>query len=265
MIVDGKKIAARMKEEVLSLAAGGPRKSLGIFYVGNDPVIESYIARKEKFGKDAGIDVEVVRFPEDVSEESLLESIENESAKFDGVIIQLPLPPHLDKKTILNSIAVEKDVDVLSDVSVEQFAHWQTMKLPPVVRAVAEIVKEYDIELNGKDILVLGMGQLVGKPVSIWLQREGYVVKTVEKDTVGIPELLNSADVIISGTGVPWMIKPEMIKDEVVLIDAGTSSEGGEIRGDIDPACGNKAKLFSTVPGGVGPITVASIFKNLFL
>lgn len=265
MKVNGKQIASRLKEEIKFLASSVPQKSLAIFYVGVNPVIDSYVNLKKKFGQDVGISVEVFRFPESVTETELESAITSQSEKFDGVIVQLPLPQHIDKMRVLDSISPEKDVDMLSQTSVERFVKWQTMRLPPVVGAISEIVKEYSIDLTGKKILVIGMGQLVGKPVTLWLQREGLEPVVADKDTADVETLIADADVIICGTGVPWMLTPDMIKDGVVLVDAGASTASGELRGDINPSCDGKASIFSAVPGGLGPITVTALFKNLFL
>ncbi len=265
MIVNGKQIANRLKEEIKSTASSGAPKKIGIFYAGINPVIESFISRKQKFGADVGVMVEVVRFPEEVSKEELISSIISSGEKFDGVIVQLPLPAHLDKQKILDAVPITKDIDVLSTESVEAMFNRRVMRLSPVVGAIDEIFREYKVDLRGKDILIIGMGALVGKPVSLWLQREGFVPQMADKDTVNMTELISSADVIISGAGVPGLLKKDMIKPGVVLIDAGASTDGGLVRGDIDPGCAEVASLYSGVPGGVGPITVAKIFQNLFL
>ncbi len=255
-----------MKGEIKEMNQSLPApKSLAIFYVGQNPVIDSYVALKKKFGQDVGINVEIFRYAESVEEEKLLATITSETEKFDGSIIQLPLPSNLDKVRVLNSVSTDKDVDMLSASSVERFVKWQTMRLPPVVQAISEVVKEYGIDLSSKKILVIGMGALVGKPVVLWLQREGFEPIVADKDTPDLASLTRVADVIISGAGVPWIVTPDMVKEGAILIDAGASTASGELRGDIDPACGAKVSVFSAVPGGLGPITVASLFKNLFL
>lgn len=263
MIVDGKKIANRLKEEVKSLVSSDTPKTLGIMAVGANQVTENYLARKIAFGQDVGIAVEVVRFAEDVSEEELMMAVK--ASTFDGLVVQLPLPSHIDKTRILGAIPLEQDVDMLNAISTERAFNRETMRLPPVVAALAEILKEYDVNLSGKTIVVVGTGNLVGKPVSLWLQREGYAHDIVDQETLGAAERIAAADVIISGTGVPGLIRPDMVREGSVLIDAGTATQDGQLRGDIDPACGPKASLAALVPGGVGPITIAALFRNLFL
>lgn len=265
MKVDGKQIANRLKEEIKSLNSFGAPKKISIFYAGQNPVIDKYISLKEKFGKDVGISVSVFRFPESVDENTLINTIKLESENFDGVVVQLPLPSHIDKANVMSALPLEKDIDVLSDRAIEASYKRETMRLPAVVGAVDEIIRECNIDLENKKILVIGRGSLVGKPVALWLQREGFMPEIVDKDTKDISEMTKNSDVIISGTGVPSLIKPEMIKEGSVLLDAGSSTDGGELRGDIDPACEEKAKFFSGVPGGIGPITIAKLFQNLFL
>ena len=155
---------------------------------------------------------------------------------------------------MLDAIPKKKDVDSLSA---------RSNYSAPVVEAVREILKRKDISLEDKNILVIGQGRLVGKPISGWLAKEELKFQVADIDTGNISELTKKADVIISGAGSAHLIKPEMIKDDVVLIDAGTSEMSGSVVGDAHPECAEKSKVFTPVPGGVGPITVAMLFKNL--
>ena len=260
--VDGKKIAERIKSEIRTLLSDSGPKSLAIVYVGENPVIDSYVALKRRMGEEIGIRVEVMRFANDISEAELLTEISTSNEDFDGVIVQLPLPESINKDRILNAVSAEKDVDVLSSVSAEMFANGLIKKMPPVVAAVSEIVKEYDIDLSGKKIVVVGQGALVGRPVAAWLRREGREVQVFEKG--GDEQALRDADVIITGAGVPGLVTADMVKEGSILIDAGTSTSSGKLAGGIDLSAYEKALIVSGVPGGVGPITVVSLFKNLF-
>lgn len=261
--VDGKKIAERMKEEIRELMKSSGPKSLGIFYIGENKVIDSYVTLKKKMGESLGISVEVFKFDDKVSEKEIIEKIKEVKEKYSGLIIQLPLPEKLNKENILNSIPTEKDVDVLSVETFRAFTSGKTEKTPPVVSAISEIVKVYKIDLKNKNIVVVGKGRLVGLPVGAWLERENLTFEFLDKDDNTLK--LNKADVIISGVGIPGIIGVDQIKDGVVLIDAGASTSSGKILGDIDKNAYIKAGLVSPVPGGVGPITVVSLFKNLFL
>jgi methylenetetrahydrofolate dehydrogenase (NADP+)/methenyltetrahydrofolate cyclohydrolase len=261
--VDGKKIAERIKEEIKNLLLESGPKSLAIVYVGENPVIDNYVSLKKRVGEELGISVEVLRFDAGVKEAELVSAMTGATTKYSGMIVQLPLPESLDKEKILNAVPTKLDVDVLSAGSFQMFANGLIHKLPPVVSAVTEIVREYDIDLTDKKIVVVGQGALVGRPVSAWLTREGFTHQIFEKG--GDIAMLLNADVIITGAGVPGLVTPDMVKEGSILIDAGTSTSSGKIAGDIDPEAYDKASLVSGVPGGVGPITVVSLFRNLFL
>ena len=261
--VDGKKIAERIKTEIKAMLTKSPDKSLAIFYVGENPVIDNYVALKKKVGEELGIKVDVHRFTADVSEEVVLRELATSGIKYSGIIVQLPLPEGFDKDKILNAVPVGQDVDVLSSESFQMFSAGQIQKMPPVVASISEIVREYDIDFANKKIVVVGQGALVGKPVGAWLSRQGYPYEVFEKG--GDESVLLSADVIITGAGVPNLITSEHVKEGAVLIDAGASTASGKLAGDIDRSAYEKASIVSGVPGGVGPITVVSLFKNLFL
>jgi methylenetetrahydrofolate dehydrogenase (NADP+)/methenyltetrahydrofolate cyclohydrolase len=265
MLINGKQIANRIKDEIRELLKTSGHKSLAIFYVGQNPVIDSYVNLKKRVGAELGIDVEVLRFDADVVEDNLIDEISRANEKYSGIIVQLPLPENLNKEKILNTVKPELDVDMLSITAYENFKNGVTEKLPTVVGAIKAIFDEHNIDLAEKKIVVVGKGLLVGKPISTWIQREGFDCDVVDRESDDLIEKIAEADVVISGAGVPSLIKPEMIKDGVILIDAGTSTSSGKITGDIDQTCYGKASIVSGVPGGVGPITVVNLFKNLFL
>jgi methylenetetrahydrofolate dehydrogenase (NADP+)/methenyltetrahydrofolate cyclohydrolase len=162
------------------------------------------------------------------------------------------IPPHMD-------------MDVLSTEAKSLFKNNKLNKIPPVARAVSEILNFYNVDMANKNILVVGTGKLVGEPVSSMLNLRNLVYKTIDKNTDenSKEELLKNADIIISGAGSPHFIKKEMIKPGVVLIDAGTSEQSGKLVGDIDPGCAEVASLMTSVPNGVGPVTMACLFLNI--
>lgn len=263
--VDGKKIAESLKEEIKSLLKESGPKSLAIFYVGNNSVIDSYVALKKRVGEELGIAVEVFRYEESISQDALLLEIQEKIKNFSGAIVQLPLPVNFEKERVLSAIPIEKDVDVLSKDAFEMFSLGKIEKLPPVVSAVNEIFRTYNLVLPEKNIVIVGFGMLVGKPLAAWLSRQGIPYEIVDEQTPDALEIIKNGDIIISGTGIPSLIKKEMVKGGAILIDAGSSTSSGRIVGDIEALAYEKASIASTVPGGVGPITVASLFKNLFL
>lgn len=263
-IVNGKKIASLVKENIAKIITEQDlQKSLAIFYVGDNPVIDNFINLKKKFGEDVGVRVRVFKYEKDITTKKLIDEIKTISEEFDGVVVQLPLPAHIDKKKVLNSVSPEKDIDVLSEKRYKKFAKGDFSFFPPVVGAVVEVLNFYEISLDGKNVVVVGEGLLVGRPVFDWLKKAGFKPKMVNEKTKNKEDIYKKADVIISGVGIPGLIKKNFVKKGVVLIDAGSSSEDGQIVGDISKDCKTKASIFSTVPGGIGPITIAILFKNL--
>lgn len=255
MIIDGKKMAGEIKEQ-LADQFFGQSVVLAVVLVGEDPASIKFVERKKKFGEEIGVEVRVLEYENDISEEDLAEVVQKlaDNDLVEGMIIQLPLPKHISTDRILNLVPADKDVDALTaDASVDS----------PVVEAIMEILARGGIDLHNKKIVVVGQGQLVGRPISIRLAQEGFDVEVATVATRDLKKLTLSADVIISGVGKPGLITLDMVKEGVVLIDAGTSEQASKITGDIDPTCANKASLFTPVPGGVGPLVVAMLFKNL--
>jgi methylenetetrahydrofolate dehydrogenase (NADP+)/methenyltetrahydrofolate cyclohydrolase len=256
MIADGKHIAQVIEERLLGEFANAPLKKVCFVLFGNDPASIQFIKIKTNIAERLGIKVELVTGPQDMIIDQALGLIDHVVSKdYDGIVVQLPLPKQLDIETILNEIPAEKDIDALGF----------SQKTAPVAQAVFEILNFYTIDLKNKNILVIGNGRLVGKPVARMLTNKGFDYDVIDKDTdqVMSAEKIKLADIIISGVGVPHMIKPEMIKEGVILIDAGTSEEEGRLVGDIDPTCAGKALIMTPVPGGVGPVTVVILFANL--
>lgn len=268
MIINGKIIRDRIKEEIRKEVSLFPCAiTLAIVIVGENPVIESFVNIKKRFANDVGIAVAEKRFPQHATFEDIARALQvlAEDEDIDGIVVQLPLPPHFDTQRALNAIPSHKDVDVLSEKANDLFEKGESRVASPVVGAVCEILKEGKVNVRGKKALVVGYGRLVGRPVSVWLRAEGAHVSIVEGPVPNLGEFLQDADIIVSGAGVAGLIKPNEIKKGVVLIDAGTSEQGGTVVGDADPRSADVAGLFTPVPGGVGPVTVAELFKNLLV
>lgn len=255
MIVDGKKIAEEIKDQLRpQLSKLGLR--LVVVLVGDNPVSERYVRQKEKIGKDLGVEVVVHELMADVTESDLISEIKRlgDDDQVNGIIVQLPLPAHIDRDKILNLIPAEKDIDALSaDAKI----------FSPVVGVVREILDQSKISVMGKKAVVIGNGKLVGRPVAIWLAQEGAEVEVVDLETKNSVEIIGEADIIISGVGKPGLITPDIVKSGAVLLDAGTSEQNGQLLGDALPACADKCFIFTPVPGGIGPLTVVMLFKNL--
>ena len=182
----------------------------------------------------------------------------------DALIVQLPVPMGINQKEVCDTIPVEKDADVLSSGAREKFESGDTgALLPPVVGAVREIFTRNGINPKGGRAVVIGDGWLVGNPAAVWLRQQGAHVFVLTSKSSDLSTALKGADIIVSGAGVPHLLKPEYLKQGVVLIDAGTSESNGTIAGDANPACADKCALFTPVPGGVGPLAVACLFENV--
>jgi methylenetetrahydrofolate dehydrogenase (NADP+)/methenyltetrahydrofolate cyclohydrolase len=266
MIIDGRHIAKTLEQELAQILSTTPKKRVAFVLFGNDSSSIQFIGIKSRVAQRLGIETKTFQY-EDINstEQALLNINEIISESYDGIVVQLPLPVGMDTQVILNSIPVELDIDVLSDNAKESYALSSSHKIPPVAAAVQEIITSIGVDLKDKNVLVVGNGKLVGEPVGIMLKHEGVMFGVINKDTDEQVrnEKIKNADVIISGVGIPHLIKPDMIKPGVILIDAGTSEQSGKLAGDIDPECADIASYITPVPGGVGPITVIALFKNL--
>lgn len=256
MIVDGKAIANRIYDgirEELKTAVHVPR--LGIVTCAPNFETEKYLALKEKKAAEVGIETVVVRLEVGSTTEMVLESLAALTHTCEGVVVQLPLPSPIDTAAVLAHIPSSHDADALNPAT--------TAVLSPVVGAIAEILKTYEIPVFERHVVIVGSGKLVGLPASRWFMEQGSAVSVVTKDTADIAYYTLNADIIVTGAGVANLITPDMVKEGVVILDAGTSEEGGMLKGDVDPRCSEKATLFTPVPGGIGPITIAVLLRNV--
>lgn len=264
MKVDGKTITKQIQERLQKEFAGlGKQVVFSIVYVGSDPVIDQFIGIKKRFGEKVGVEVVIHRFSEDIVFDELAPQVEDIVVRSDAVIVQLPLPEHLNRDAVTGLIPPEKDVDVLSPQSFEMFINGETRFVPPVAGAVMHVLDHYNVDLQNKNIALVGLGRLVGMPTQIALAHRSVQPTIFDKENWNDGQGLHNADVVISGVGSPALIKPGMVQGGVVLVDAGTSESAGSVVGDIDPACEAKSSVFTPVPGGIGPITVAVLFENV--
>ncbi len=270
-IVDGKLIKQEIQEKLKAeLERLNQEPQIDILWVGNSKASEAFIKIKSNFGKNLGVKVNLKHFNEHISESELIDAINRSAAS--GLIVQLPLPEHIDAKKVINNIPLSKDIDTLNEKSFQNYKDAKLEELdfalePPVAFAVRQILNRYNVDLKNKTVVILGYGRLVGQPVFELFKKFGVnpLVFDRESDKNKLKNALKNADVIVSGTGQEKLVRKEDIKDGVVLIDAGTSSSKSQnaLVGDIDWDCAQKASLFARSPGGVGPITVAGIYSNL--
>jgi methylenetetrahydrofolate dehydrogenase (NADP+) / methenyltetrahydrofolate cyclohydrolase len=261
MIIDGKAIA---EDVYAKLADAGSLSGARLAIVVMDPTraIESFVRIKTRAAERLG--VEMVRTdlnPEDDTEE-VVAAVKRAVRESEAVIVQLPLPPHVDLKAVLAAIPATHDVDAINP----KISRSSRLVQAPVALAVAEVLERAGVSPKGKRAVVAGAGRLVGAPSAALLAERGAEVTTVSLDSGSLASL-KGADIVVLGMGEPHVVKPAMIKKGAVVIDAGTSdapAEGGSsLAGDADPACATVASVFTPVPGGIGPIAVAMIFKNL--
>ncbi len=266
-IIDGRKIQkdilANVAREVATLSF---QPVFCDVLVGDDPASAQYVRMKGKTAESVGIKFHNANFPISITTEELVKEIEklNKIPNMCGIIIQLPLPAHIDRQVVMDAIDPRLDVDCLGSKAGEKFYSGDTDIGFPTALACMELLDSVGADIKDKNVVVLGQGTLVGKPVTALLGFRGLTPEVINSKTPNSAELIKNADVIISGMGKGKYITGDMIKDGVIIIDAGTSEMGGGIVGDVDlDSVGDVAGFVSPVPGGVGPVTVAMLLKNV--
>ena len=255
--LNGKELSGFIKErqahEVRSLRqAHGITPKLAIIQCKDDPVINTYVRLKKQYGADILIDVDIYVIPQ--SEIAKLLQKLNKADSIHGIIVQLPLTDTSQTEEIVSKVAPEKDVDALGNNA--EFE-------PATPMAILWLLAGYNVDLRGKKILLLGRGKLVGKPLERMLMSEGHDVQTAGRDVKDLSSVTKQADIIISATGNPGILRSNMIKENSVVVDAGTASESGKVVGDVAPEVYERDDLTITpVKGGVGPLTVCALFEN---
>ncbi|MDB5255221.1 MAG: folD [Candidatus Nomurabacteria bacterium] len=266
MVIDTPTIKQEVLEEIAKLAKS-QKKRVYFVQFGTDAASAKFVQMKVAMAKDLGIEADVVHSAAAETAEALLVLADVIEKEYDGIVVQLPLPATMDTDLVIDSIPTEMDVDMLSEDSLVHYRNATTERTAPVAAAIQEMLWHHKIILIGKKIVVLGKGRLVGEPISMLLDRQEleYKVFDVDSNEEEKLEALKEADIVFSGMGMPHAITEDMVKEGVVLIDAGTSEQKGKLVGDIDPSCYDKAQWYTPVPGGVGPLTVVCLFRNLFL
>ncbi len=269
MIIDGhaiaEKILERTKNKVKELNNKGIDVALAVILVGNDKPSQSYVKHKGLSAKKVGIKFKLYKFDSDISKEELIKQVKDiqNNPKLTGLIVQLPLPEPLYTTDVLNAINPEIDVDCLTDVNLGKLVMKTNTIVPPTPGATITILKEISIDLVGKDVVIIGTGALVGKPLAIMMMNEGASITTLNSKTKNTKEKCLRADIIVSGVGKKDLVRGNMIKEGAVVIDTGVDFENGKMYGDVNVEEINKIASFVTpTPGGVGPNTVARLLWN---
>ncbi len=267
MLIDGKKVAAEILDQVKKEVGGLHFQPVFCdILVGDDPASKQYVGMKAKAAEKLGFRFRPANYPSDVSTNYLIDEIKkiSQEPNMCGLIVQLPLPSSIDKQAVLDAIDPKIDVDCTGKINTDLFYSGKAYVEFPTAAAVMELLDDTKINLTNKKCLVVGFGQLVGRPVSFLLQQRGLHVDVARSKTENILELIKNADVIVSAVGKSKLITGEKIKPGSIIIDAGTSESDGGIVGDVDlGSVKDVAGFISPVPGGVGPVTVAKLLANV--
>ncbi|PRM95592.1 bifunctional methylenetetrahydrofolate dehydrogenase/methenyltetrahydrofolate cyclohydrolase FolD [Aliarcobacter cryaerophilus] len=271
VLLDGKILSAKIKEEVkVEVTQIVKEKNitpgLAVILVGNDAASATYVASKAKACKDAGIYSVVHEMPESITQEELLDTINmmNNNPKLDGILVQLPLPKHIDTTTVLEAINPLKDVDGFHPYNVGRMVSNLDSFLSATPFGVMRMFEEHNIEVSGKDVVVIGSSDIVGKPMASLLINKKATVTVCNSRTKDLKSHTSKADIVIIAVGVPYLLKEDMVKDGAVVIDVGINRlDTGKLVGDADfEGLKNKCSFLTPVPGGVGPMTIAMLLKN---
>ena len=268
--IDGKKISKEIKEELqkemAELKAGGGERCLAVIQVGNDPASSVYVRNKKKACEYVGIKSVSYELPGETTEAELTELIGqlNKRSDVNGILVQLPLPEQIDEDRILHSIAPEKDVDGFHPVNVGNLSIGRPGYVSCTPAGVIQLLKRSDIPIEGKECVVLGRSNIVGKPMAMLLLRENGTVTICHSRTVNLKEITRRADILVVAVGKPGFVDESFVKEGAVVIDVGIHrNEEGKLCGDVDlDSVAPKAGAVTPVPGGVGPMTIAMLMAN---
>ena len=267
-ILDGKALAKKMKEQVAAEAAALPRRpGLAVILVGENPASQVYVRGKEKDCEECGILNLGRKLPADTSEEELLGIIAqmNADPAVDGILVQLPLPKHIDEGKVLRAISPAKDVDCFHPENVGEMMVGDPICWPCTPYGVMELLREYGISASGKHCVVLGRSNIVGKPMTLLLLRDNGTVTVCHSRTPDLKEQCLRADILVAAVGKVNLVTADMVKEGAVVVDVAMNrNEAGKLCGDVDyAAVAEKASYITPVPGGVGPMTRAILMKNV--
>ncbi|MEE3473736.1 MAG: bifunctional methylenetetrahydrofolate dehydrogenase/methenyltetrahydrofolate cyclohydrolase FolD [Ruminococcus sp.] len=270
-IIDGKKVSAEVKERVrqqtLQLKNDyNITPGLAVVIVGDDPASRVYVNNKKKACEVVGFKSEEYALPAKTTQEELLDLVKTLNTKEDinGILVQLPLPKHLDDKAVIEAIDPKKDVDAFHAVNVGKIMLGEYDFLPCTPAGVMEMLHSYDIPVEGKECVVIGRSNIVGKPMGMLLLHENGTVTICHSRTKNLAEVCRRADILVAAVGIPKFVKADMVKDGAVVIDVGMDrDENGKLCGDVDfENAKDKCSFITPVPGGVGPMTISTLMKN---
>ena len=272
MIIDGKKTAEKLREDlkkkIIDLKSTfNSVPGLTVILVGDDPASKIYVKNKEKFSKEVGMNSEVIRYPKNVEESVILDKIMelNKDKKISGILVQLPLPKHISKKKVIETILPTKDVDGFHPVNVGNLSSGYDSSIPCTPLGCFLLLKKVEKNLSGKHAVIIGRSNLNGKPMAQLLLKENCTVTITHSKTKDLKEECLKADIIVAAAGKPKLVKGDWIKKNAIVIDVGINKTESGIVGDVDfDEVSKVARAITPVPGGVGPMTIACLLNNTF-
>lgn len=269
-IIDGKAVSAKVKEQVRkeaeTLREKGIEIGLAVVIVGDNPASRVYVNNKKKACAEVGFNSYEYALPEETTEAELLELVEklNSDGKVNGILVQLPLPKHINENAIINAIRPDKDVDAFHPENVGHIMIGDFSFLPCTPAGVMELIAETGVDVCGKNCVVIGRSNIVGKPMAMLLLHKNGTVTICHSRTKNLAEICSNADILVAAVGKAGFVTPDMVKEGAVVIDVGMNrNTEGKLCGDVDyAACFDKAGYITPVPGGVGPMTIAMLMRN---
>ena len=270
MIIDGKKEAALLREEIkkeILLLKEKTKKvpGLSVILIGDFTPSQIYVKNKEKNSKEVGINSEVIKYPKDITEQEVLNKIKelNNNPEVSGILVQLPLPKHINKEKIINAIHPKKDVDGFNPINVGNLASGYDAIIPCTPLGCLYLIKKIEKNLSGKHAVIIGRSNLNGKPMAQLLLRENCTVTIVHSKTKDLKAECQKADILVAAVGKANLVKSDWVKKDSIIIDVGINKVEEKIVGDVDfESVKEKVKAITPVPGGVGPMTIACLLKN---
>ena len=267
--MDGKMVSAKVRgsilEEVNGLKDKGVRPGLAVIIVGEDPASKVYVRNKERACEECGFYSEKYALPEETTQEELLGLIDelNHNPRIDGILCQLPVPKHINEQAIIDAISPEKDVDAFHPINVGKIMVGNFDFLPCTPAGVMQLLEEYDIDPNGKNCVVIGRSNIVGKPMAMLLLHKNGTVTICHSRTKNLKEVCAQADILVAAVGKAYFVTADMVKEGAVVIDVGMNRKDGKLCGDVAfDEVNEKASYLTPVPGGVGPMTITMLMKN---
>jgi methylenetetrahydrofolate dehydrogenase (NADP+)/methenyltetrahydrofolate cyclohydrolase len=262
--MDGTALAARVREDVTREVAELGHVGLATVLVGDDPASHVYIAAKHKAATDAGIDARDVRLPVDTSEEHVLELVDqlNRDEEVDGILVQLPLPSHMNETKVTYAVSPAKDVDGFHPFNAGNLYLGTPIHVPATPSGCMELLRAYDIDPAGKEAVVIGRSEIVGRPMAMLLMHANATVTVCHSRTTDLASHVRRADIVVAAVGRPGIVTADMVKPGAACLDVGLTRTEEGIRGDIDASVGEVAGFLTPMPGGTGPMTIAMLLQS---